>query len=106
MGELKWPSGLQRTRLQQVIVDDLHEWMLEAKRPFTPYELLDAVGGRYCPREEVIPWMWHLYAEYVIQCDILRPMKMDTISWRCGDCGVGFPADEPDWRHPENDWRR
>ena len=101
------PRFYQRTPLEQIIVDDLHEWMWEqSNRPFTPNDLLGAIGGRYCPREQVIPWMWHLYSDYVIQCDMLKPMKMDTISWRCGDSGVGFWSDLPDWRQPENDWRR
>lgn len=99
------PRFVQRSRTEAAIVKSLMDEMLCGDEFFTPNSLLDRVEGRVAPRMRVIPWMWHLYSDYIIQCDMLTPMSMDTISWRCGDGGRGGPS-RPDWRRIENDWRR
>jgi hypothetical protein len=104
------PRFMLRTPAEGLMVDDLMRYVKRSNDDFTPRELLDRVSG-VAPREQVIPWIWNLYADYVLQCDLRTPLTLDTVSWRCGDAGIGFancgfPDSRADWRQPEYDWRR
>lgn len=108
--KFRGPRFLLRSRAEALIIDRLMRYVKRKNDDFTPRELLDQFTGPE-PREQVIPWMWNLYADYVLQCDLLTPLTLDTVSWRCGDAGegiqnCGFPDKRADWRQPENDWRR
>ena len=108
------PRFLYRNASDRAIQATLAHTLNKSKRfsmvDFTPRDLLDSVD--HCaPRELIIPWLWNLYAEYVIQCDLFRPLTLDTVSYHGGWTepnteNIGFPCCRPDWRQPENDWRR
>lgn len=103
------PSFALRTPAEGEIVTQLM-WHVHRADEFTPRYLLDKAAN-VAPREVLIPWLWNLYADYVIQCDLLTPLSLDTVSWQVGDAGAGFANSghfdyRPDWRKPEHDWRR
>ena len=104
------PRFMLRTKKEEEIVERLMWSVKRSNDDFTPRELLARVSD-VAAREDIIPWMWNLYADYVFQCDLLVPLTLDTISWRVGDAGANMlnfgTADyRADWRQPENDWRR
>lgn len=102
------PDFALRTKAEVQIVEQLM-WHTRRLDEFTPRHLLERVAG-VAPREQIIPWLWNLYADYVFQCDLLTPLTLDAVSWRCGDAGsfanCGAEDFRADWRQPENDWRR
>ena len=108
--EFRGPRFLFRSLLTNEIVERLFTVAESAKGDFTPRYLLERTSD-LAAQEEIIPWLWNLYTDYVFQCDLLVPLSLDTVSWLCGHAGrgmtnVGFPSKRPDWRHPDNDWRR
>jgi len=109
--KFRGPRFMLRTPAEAKVIDRLMAYIRgKSDADFTPREVLDNYGGPET-REQVIPWMWNLYADYVLHCDLLVPLTLDTVSWRRGDAGEGFanagsPDFRADWRQPENDWRR
>lgn len=104
------PRFMLRSKKEEEIVERLMWAVKRSNDDFTPRDLLDRVSN-VAAREDIIPWMWNLYADYVFQCDLLVPLTLDTVSWRVGDAGAhmlnfGTASDRPDWRQPANDWRR
>lgn len=104
------PRFMMRSAKEDQIVERLIWAVKRSNHDFTPRDLLTRVND-VAAREDVIPWMWNLYADYVFQCDLLVPLTLDTVSWRVGDAGadilnLGAADDRADWRHPDNDWRR
>jgi len=104
------PRFMNRSAMDREIVERLIWAVKRSNDDFTPRDLLQRVSD-VAAREDVIPWMWNLYADYVFQCDLLVPLTLDTVSWRVGDAGgdilnLGAADDRADWRQPENDWRR
>lgn len=104
------PRFMMRSAKEDQIVERLIWAVKRSNDDFTPRDLLTRVND-VAAREDVIPWMWNLYADYVFQCDLLVPLTLDTVSWRVGDAGadilnLGAADDRADWRHPDNDWRR
>lgn len=104
------PRFMSRSAKDREIEERLIWAVKRCNDDFTPRDLLLRVSD-VAAREDVIPWMWNLYADYVFQCDLLVPLTLDTVSWRVGDAGgdilnLGAADDRADWRQPENDWRR
>ena len=104
------PRFMLRSKNEEQIVEELMWAVKRSNEDFTPRDLLTRVGN-VAPREDVIPWMWNLYSDYVFQCDLLVPLTLDTVSWRVGDAGAnmlnfGTTSTRPDWRQKANDWRR
>ncbi len=100
------PRFLIRTMQESAIVEHLERTMMSMDDEFTPNTLLAHAGAKLGRRDEMATWLWHLYAEHIVQCDMLKPFTMDSLSWRCGNLGYAFPSDRPDWRQPANEWRR
>lgn len=101
---------MRRKPNERTIVERFLQVVKQSNSDFTPNYLLSKACD-LAPREQLIPWIWNLYADYVFQCDLLTPLTLDTVSWRCGEAArdianCGFPSKRPDWRQPENDWRR
>lgn len=104
------PRFMLRSKKEDEIVERLIWSVKRSNDDFTPRDLLSRVAD-VAAREDIIPWMWNLYADYVFQCDLMVPLTLDTVSWRVGDAGgnidnVGAADFRADWRHPDNDWRR
>jgi hypothetical protein len=105
------PRFMLRTKHEGQIIKAIMEVVKDLNDgDFTPRFLLEKVSG-LAAREHLIPWVWNLYADYVLQCDLLKPLTLDTVSWRVGDSGesmqnCGALCYRADWRRPENDWRR
>lgn len=99
-----------RTARERHLIDAIMEAVIPMENNFTPRQLLAALEG-VAPRAQIIPWMWNLYSDYVFQCDLLEPLTLDTLSWRCGMASsmianFGMPDRRADWRQDKNDWRR
>lgn len=100
------PRFLVRTLHERAIVQRLEDAMMEMGDEFTPSTLLARAGTNVGKPEEMAMWMWNLYADHIIQCDMHQPFGMDTPSWRCGNLGCAGVSDRADWRQPANEWRR
>lgn len=104
------PRFLLRTNKEREIVDRIIWSVKRTNDDFTPRQVLARVSG-VAAMDDIVPWLWNLYADYVFQCDLLKPLSLDTVSWCAGDAGgdipnVGLPNRRADWRRAENDWRR
>lgn len=104
------PRFFMRKPEESRIVAQIMRVVYPVEQEFTPEMILKSLEG-LAPREQIIPWIWNLYSDYVFQCDLLKPLSLQTKSWRCGDAGdhmanCGLPDKRADWRQPENDWRR
>lgn len=108
--EFRGTRFMYRMREEGDIVQAIMDAVYEVQDGFNPEYILSKLEGNF-PRENVIPWIWNLYADYVFHCDLLKPLTLRTLSWQSGDAAddmgnFGMPDYKADWRQPENDWRR